>query len=520
MSEKTLETRSYSLELRSKGDDTATLTGYAVKWNERSQPLPFVERFLPGAFTKSLEGGRDVLALVGHDLSKVIGRRSNDTLRLTEDDTGLRVEIDIDDATSYGRDILAQVKRRDVTQMSVGFRTVTDNWSIEDGDELREIIEAELVEVSTASLPAYTGTTVNQRSESHMEVRTEETAVEETAAATETVATEERNEQAEPTTEERTERRTVPTVLSTPAHDTEQRSAFASYLRGQAFDTRALTNSPATAGGYVAPDGFIAELIKALTEASVMRQIADIKGPIANRSVTFPVLTEGVAAGWTPEAQAITPSDAKFGHIEFTPHKLAALTMASNELLADSAINVEQLLAELFGEEFADVEDAAFFGGNGDGKPGGILEDDDIGTVNAGADITADDVINLYTALPPRYRAGSVFVMHPGTEAALRTLKDDNGQYLLVAGLADATPTTLFGRPVYLSENMPEVDEGEKAILYGDIKRAYRIVDRVGVDVQRSSDRYFEQDMTAFRAIKRTDGKVILPEAARFLVTG
>ena len=108
--------------------------------------------------------------------------------------------------------------------------------------------------------------------------------------------------------------------------------------------------------------------------------------------------------------------------------------------------------------------------------------------------------------------------MHPSTIGVLRQIKDDAGNYLVVRGLTEAAPTTLLGRPVYLSENMPEIESEAKTLLFGDLKRAYRIVDRQGIDVQRSGDRYFEQDLTVFRAIKRTDGKVILPEAAVFLV--
>jgi len=82
-----LETRSwpFAAELRQEGEQPV-LVGYAVRWGEVSEPLPFRERFLPGAFAKDLASGRDVLALVGHELSKVLARRSNGTLTLREDE--------------------------------------------------------------------------------------------------------------------------------------------------------------------------------------------------------------------------------------------------------------------------------------------------------------------------------------------------------------------------------------------------------------------------------------------------
>src|SRR5690606_11695568 len=180
-----------------------------------------------------------------------------------------------------------------------------ERW-VPDGDagHVREVLGGELREVSVASMPAYTGTTVQTRKELvEVEERVErqEQAAVATAAATAT-AVEERNDDG------KQEQRTAPRLevaLATPVSD--QRSAFESFLRGEPFDTRALTLSPQTAGGYLAPESFVAELIRKLNEASVMRRIADVRGPIEAASVRFPVLTKSVEAKWTPEATAITP---------------------------------------------------------------------------------------------------------------------------------------------------------------------------------------------------------------------
>lgn len=496
-----VELRSFEVRAEGEGDGT-TLVGYAIRWGEASQPLPFIERFVKGAFTKSLASGADILALVDHDRSKVLGRRSNGTLELVEDEVGLRVVIRPNLDTTWGRDTLAAVRRGDLRQMSVGFVALRDEWS---GNE-RRVLEAELKEVSVVSMPAYVGTTVSVRSQEGV------TAMEQTKVAVQDQEPQAPENRANGAPETR-----IDPTLSTPAPET--RSAFAAYLRGQPYDVRALSVGTAAAGGVLAPDGFVAELIRALTEQSVMRRIARVMGPISQASVRIPRNLTGVAAAWVGENQAITPSDPTFDQVEFTPYKLGALTLVSNELLADSAVNVEQLLATLFGEAFAQVEDAAFFAGDGVGKPSGILNDPNIPTVTAASAsaIGMDDLLALYDAVPPQYRASAVWVLHPATMGQLRKLKDATGRYLLVEGLAGATPTTLLGRPVYLSTNMPTIAAGAKVVLFGDVSRAYLIVDRAGVEVQRSADRYFEQDQTAFRATKRVDGKVVLPDAVRFL---
>src|SRR5690606_29103823 len=157
--------------------------------------------------------------------------------------------------------------------------------------------------------------------------------------------------------------------------------------------------------------------------------------------------------------------------VVFTPRKLGALTLVSNELLADSAINVEALLAQLFGEAFAQEEDAAFFTGGGDTakQPEGILTNSSVPTVTAQAKDTVDvkDILKLSDPLPPQYRPNAVWIMHPATMSILRQLVDGSGRYLLVEGLAASAPTTLLGRPVYLSSNMPTVGSGTKSIAFG-----------------------------------------------------
>src|SRR5690625_1697503 len=160
-----LEIRNLELEVRVEGEDKEPqLVGYAVRWDERSQPLPFIERFKKGAFSNALANGRDVLALVDHDRSKVIGRRSTGTLQLEEDDHGLRVVIRPNVETSYGRDIVAAVRRGDVSGLSVGFVATREQWVADtEAGQVREVLEADLREVSIASMPAYVGTSVQQR---------------------------------------------------------------------------------------------------------------------------------------------------------------------------------------------------------------------------------------------------------------------------------------------------------------------------------------------------------------------
>jgi HK97 family phage major capsid protein/HK97 family phage prohead protease len=527
-----LELRSFELRLEGT-DGEPVLVGYAAVFNQDSQGLPFIERIRPGAFKRSLESGQDILALVDHDRSKVIGRTSNGTLVLREDEHGLLVEIRPNMETTFGRDIVASVRRRDITNMSFGFVCKKDEWR----GNVREIVEADLKEVSVVSMPAYAGTSIQKRHREGKTMDQKERELRQRLAEAkrhheellnrDELTDEERARQLELAREIRAleaqlanfkpEKPAAPPVVMTAGED-EARAAFVNYLRGLPFDTRAMTVGTATGGGYLAPESFLAEVIRQLNERSVMRQLARTI-TIAAASVKIPRLTDSVSAAWTAETAAIAESQPAFDQVEFRPHKLAALTLVSNELLADSAVAVESFLAGLFAEKFAEVEELAFFKGTGTGQPKGILTYEEIArlTTASGTAITADEVIDLYDALPPQYRPNAVWVMHPATMNHLRKLKDAQGQYLLVSGLAGAAPTTLLGRPVVLSSNVDEIGLNKDVIIFGDLARAYYIVDRQGLEVQRSVDRYFEQDLTAFRAIKRTDGGLVLADAVRIL---
>ena len=151
----------HNLELRQvKGKPM--IRGYAAKFNVPSQPLPFLERIKPGAFTDAILHD-DVRALVGHDPDKIIGRTKSGTLTLREDDQGLYCEIQPPE-TTVGRDVVESIKRGDLDGMSFGFSAVEDDWQPNDKGEMeREVRKAKLFDVSVVTYPAYPQTEVAVR---------------------------------------------------------------------------------------------------------------------------------------------------------------------------------------------------------------------------------------------------------------------------------------------------------------------------------------------------------------------
>ena len=151
-----IETRVFvnDFEVRETSDGM-TLTGYAARFNEPSEPLPFIERIAPGAFKRSLRAKNDIKLLWNHSSSDVLGSTRSGTLRLAEDEFGLRVEADLPD-TQAGRDAKVLIQRGDVTGFSFGFTVPPngDSWN-SDGTE-RTLKSVRLLEVSTGvAFPAY-----------------------------------------------------------------------------------------------------------------------------------------------------------------------------------------------------------------------------------------------------------------------------------------------------------------------------------------------------------------------------
>lgn len=154
---------SHNLEHRAAPSLTVSnrrLVGVAAPFNTETRIADFRELIRPGAFTKSLQSGRDILCLRDHDTSVLLGRTKTQTLELEERADGLHYSVKLPD-TQAGRDLLALAERGDLGGVSFGFQAVNEHWD----KDLRELQEVELHEISIVQAwPAYDQTTVSLRS--------------------------------------------------------------------------------------------------------------------------------------------------------------------------------------------------------------------------------------------------------------------------------------------------------------------------------------------------------------------
>ena len=166
------------------------------------------------------------------------------------------------------------------------------------------------------------------------------------------------------------------------------------------------------------------------------------------------------------------------------------------------------------------AEEEAFINGNGTGRPTGIFDAANggvTGTTSAGAAAIAfDDIVNLVYALKSPYRRNAAFLTHDTTVAALRKLKDTNGQYLWQPSLVAGQPDRLFGYPIYTSPYAPTIAASARSVAFGDFAN-YWIADRQGRTIQRLNEIYAGNGQVGFLVTERVDGKVILPEGIQLL---
>lgn len=313
--------------------------------------------------------------------------------------------------------------------------------------------------------------------------------------------------------------------------DAEYSSAFAAHFKKGDVQA-ALNKGTAAEGGYLAPVEWDRTITDKLVLVSPIRQLASVQ-TISTAGFTKLFNLHGTASGWVGEAAARPATNSPtFGQLTYTPGEIYANPAATQQMLDDAAINLEDWLAGEVELEFAKQEGAAFVSGDGANKPFGLLTYvtgganaavhpfGAITTVASGAvgAITADAIIDLVYALPAAFHANAVFAMNRTTLAAVRKLKDGQGNYLWQPSYVAGQPSTMCGYPAYEVPDMPNVATGAKSILFGDFKRGYLVVDRTGTRVLR--DPFTNKPNVQFYTTKRVGGGLLNPEALKAINVG
>ena len=318
----------------------------------------------------------------------------------------------------------------------------------------------------------------------------------------------------------------------------EHKTAFIGFMRKgkddglRELERKALQVGVDEDGGYAVPEELDRTILNLLKDEVVMRQEATTI-TVGGANYKKLVNLGGTASGWGGETDARPETDAsKLGQIEPFMGEIYGNPQATQTMLDDAFFNVEDWINSELAIEFAEQEEIAFTSGNGTKKPKGFLAyastlDPDktraFGTLQhilsgAAAGVTADAIIKLVYTLRKVHRNGAKFMMNNNSLFAIRILKDSEGNYLWRPGLELGQPSSLAGYGVAENEQMPDIAADAKAIAFGNFKRGYTIVDRIGTRILR--DPYTKKPFVGFYTTKRTGGMLVDSQAIKLLQIG
>lgn len=323
-------------------------------------------------------------------------------------------------------------------------------------------------------------------------------------------------------------------------------SAFTAYMRKGLSgigpsDYKTLTEGTDTAGGFLVPEDVQTALIKKVATMAVVRSVASVyqtsRDIISFMRVNYASAADDstgdlftqpgrvTATGEVPSSSTVhRQTSTTWGQVKIPVNTVMMSELVSNDILEDSAIDLNSYIGESFAEAYSLYEENQFINGGGVNAPMGLLTLVDatngMTSVVSGATTspyyTYNGVLNLEAALPPQYEANARFLAAKSTYTNLRqvvtaTTNEPLWPIFAAEGGFGPRPGNLLGYPTIRSQFMPvSSGSGNFPLILGDF-RGYYIVDRIGLSIQRLTERYAEDNATAFVARKRFGGDLVKP---------
>jgi len=322
--------------------------------------------------------------------------------------------------------------------------------------------------------------------------------------------------------------------------DTKRVKLFNDYMRkgNEPEEFKAMATNVQADGGYAVPDAMADGIQKRYRRSSPVRAVANV---VSFSGGTYSVLVERGDAGyeWAGETQSrsdtTTPTINK---IDITAHELSALPKISQRMLDVADFDVEGWLTGYVADRFGRAEATAFVSGNGVNQPKGFLSYNKAATADDSRAVEtlqyrattgdgafaasgpADVLVQTFYDLQGEYQANASWMMKNTTAAAVATLKDGDGAYLLQSMLnTDGTIVrTIQGRPMFVADDMPAIASNSFSIAVGDFGMGYTIVDGKAITVLR--DPYSSKPNVLFYTTKRVGGGVTDFDAIKLIKFG
>jgi HK97 family phage major capsid protein len=315
----------------------------------------------------------------------------------------------------------------------------------------------------------------------------------------------------------------------------EAKALAIEFMRSGAVEGKALSRASDPDGGYTLQDQLDTMIQDQLISISPVRKVARVMQLGAGvNDFKLPVGRRGASSSWVGESSTRSETDTpNLGMVTPPGGEIMSYAKVTQWLIDDSAFNIEAWLNANIADEHAFQEGAAFITGNGISKPEGFLS----GTPTTDADSArlfgtlkyvasgvsgafpasnpADKLIDLVFDLSSAYRAGASWMMNSNAAATVRKFKDGQGAYIWQQALTAGQPDMLLGYPVTYAEDMADLAANSLSIAFGNFKRGYLIVDKLGTRMVR--DPYTAPGWIKFYIFKRVHGAIADSNAIRVM---
>lgn len=294
---------------------------------------------------------------------------------------------------------------------------------------------------------------------------------------------------------------------SKSVEETEER-AFESYVLDAAENRATGKNLTMSQNGAIIPTTIANRIIKEVKDlcpifkkATIYNIKGTLKVPVWGASDSH-----NIAVGFQEEFTEITADAGKFASIDLGGYLVGALTLIGKSVENNGSFSVVNFIVSQMAEEISAFLEGIYLKGS-TGKTEGALSTTNTLTSASATAVTTDELIELQAKVKQCYQAGACWTMNPATFTAIRKLKDGNGRYLLQDDITGEFPYRLLGKPVYISDNMPIIAAGAKAVLYGDYS-GLSINMRENISIQVLREKYATQHAIGVVAWLETDSKV------------
>lgn len=313
------------------------------------------------------------------------------------------------------------------------------------------------------------------------------------------------------------EKETTKEVEETRAIEIQERQAFENYIRGFVVHERAgeLTPTPynpssptAGAGGALIPTTIVNYIIRKVYDISPILERSQKFNVKGNLEIPYyPADSNKITVAYQNEFSPLASSSGSFATVSLSGFLAGCLTKISRTLINNVQFDIVGFVVDEMAYAISRWIEGELLNGT-TGKVTGLSTlSNGITTASATA-ITADEVVKLHDSIKDQFQKNAIWIMSPATRTALRLLKSNTGYYLLNDDVSTPFGTSLLGKPVYVSDNMPGIATGNKVIYYGDMHGlATKFNEDINIEVLR--ERYADEHAIGVVGWLEFDSKVI-----------